>query len=42
MKDLFADDWKGRRDRSMMALLYETGIRLSELIGLRVSDVDGR
>jgi integrase/recombinase XerC len=40
-EDLFADDWKGRRDRSMMALLYETGIRLSELIGLRVSDVDG-
>lgn len=36
---VFADDWKGRRDRSIIALMYETGIRLSELIGLKVSDV---
>jgi integrase/recombinase XerC len=45
MRDLmdegvFAEDWKGRRDRSMLALLYETGIRLSELIGLRQGDCD--
>ena len=38
---VFSDDWKGRRDRSMMALLYETGIRMSELIALKVHDVDG-
>lgn len=43
MKDLFAegvftDDWKGRRDRSILALLYETGMRLSELIALEVED----
>ena len=38
---VFSDDWKGRRDRSMMALLYETGIRMSELIALKVNDVDG-
>jgi len=38
---VFASDWKGRRDRSMMALLYETGIRMGELIGLKVQDVDG-
>ena len=37
---VFAEDWKGRRDRSILALLYETGIRLSELIGLRLNDVD--
>ena len=40
-EEVFATDWKGRRDRSMMALLYETGIRMSELIGLKVEDVNG-
>jgi len=40
-ENIFSTDWKGRRDRSMIALLYETGIRLSELIALKVSDVDG-
>jgi integrase/recombinase XerC len=39
-ESVFSDDWKGRRDRSMLALLYETGIRLSELINLKVTDVD--
>ena len=44
MKELFDEgvfptDWKGRRDRSVIALLYETGIRLSELIGLELDDV---
>lgn len=37
---LFADDFMGQRDRLMLRLLYETGIRRSELAGLRVSDVD--
>lgn len=41
VEEVFAKDWKGRRDRSMMALLYETGIRMSELIGLKVGDVNG-
>ncbi len=40
-EEVFPSDWKGRRDRSMMALLYETGIRMSELIGLKVKDVNG-
>ena len=40
-EEVFSADWKGRRDRSMMALLYETGIRMSELIGLKVGDVNG-
>ena len=31
--------WCGRRDRVMFALLYNTGARVSEMIGLRVADV---
>ncbi len=31
--------WCGRRDTVMLALLYNTGARVSELIGIRVADV---
>lgn len=34
-----ATTWCGRRDRLMLALLYNTGARVSELIGVRVADV---
>ena len=35
----FSDDLQGRRDRLIMELLYGTGIRLSELIGLKIGDI---
>lgn len=38
-EEVFTEDWKGRRDRSIIALMYETGIRLSELLALKVSDL---
>lgn len=37
---LFGDDFMGRRDCLMLRMLYETGIRRSELTGLRDSSVD--
>lgn len=36
---LFSDDFDGQRDRLMVELFYQTGIRLSELIELKTKDV---
>lgn len=37
---LTGDSWQDRRERVIIQLFYETGIRLSELVGLNVGDVD--
>ena len=41
LDDTLTDDsWQGRREHVIIQLFYETGIRLSELVGLNVGDVD--
>ena len=36
----FGDDYKGKRNKLLIMLFYATGIRLSELIGLKQVDID--
>lgn len=37
---MFADTFEGRRDHLVVAMFYETGLRLSELVGLNLEDVN--
>ena len=37
--DVATDTWIGQRDRLMLALMFNTGARVSEMIGVRVADV---
>jgi integrase/recombinase XerC len=37
---LFGDDYPGQRNRLIIETFYNTGIRLSELMGLKITDVD--
>lgn len=37
--DVATDTWVGQRDRLMLTLMFNTGARVSEIIGVRVSDV---
>lgn len=39
-EDIFALDFGGIRDKAIIELLFGTGIRLSELLGLREDDLD--
>ncbi|WP_315816829.1 tyrosine-type recombinase/integrase [Paraflavitalea speifideaquila] len=36
----FPDTWKGRTDRLLLAIFYNTGMRLSELVNLKESQVN--
>lgn len=36
----FSDDFEGKRDALILDLFYQSGMRLSELIGLRIADFD--
>lgn len=38
LSDKFSDDFEGQRDKVMFEILYQTGIRLSELINLKDAD----
>jgi site-specific recombinase XerD len=37
--DVPADTWVGQRDRLLLTLMFNTGARVSEIIGVRVADV---
>ncbi len=39
-KNLFSNDFEGRRDYAIIALLYNTGIRQGELIAIKLSAID--
>jgi len=39
-KNLFSDDFEGRRDYAIISLLYSTGIRQGELISIKPSAID--
>lgn len=41
IKSYFSDDFEGIRDRLILEIFYQTGVRLSELIGLKEKDVQG-
>lgn len=41
LDDLYADSLNGKRDKVIFELFYQTGIRLSELIDLRVQNISG-
>ena len=37
---MFEDNFDGRRDHLIIAMFYETGLRVSELVGLNLEDVN--
>jgi len=40
LEAVVGDDAAARRDRAILEVLYGTGLRISELVGLRLGDVD--
>ncbi len=39
-KDFFEDNYEGKRDKLIIELFYFTGMRLSELINIKTTDID--
>lgn len=39
-KDYFTEDFEGRRDKIIIEILYGTGIRLSEMLDLKIDDIN--
>ena len=39
-RTLYPEGWEGDRDYAIVSTFYETGIRLAELVGMNVQDVD--
>ena len=39
-KAIFAEGFEGVRDRLILFTFYQTGVRLSELTGMNIGDVD--
>lgn len=37
---VFKSDWKGKRDRLIIELLYSTGMRRAELLAIELNDID--
>ena len=42
LKSIESDTWTGCRDRSLIRILFWSGLRVGEAVGLRVTDVDHR
>jgi len=40
ISEKFEDSFEGKRDKAILELFYATGIRLSELINIKVQDID--
>lgn len=38
--DMFSDDFEGIRDRAILEMFYATGMRLSELLNIKLVDID--
>lgn len=38
--EIFTDDFKGTRDKLIIEMLFGTGMRLSELLGIKQTDID--
>jgi integrase/recombinase XerC len=41
VSEVFGADFKGQRDKLVMEMLFGTGMRLSELLGVKDSDING-